>query len=138
MTTVLVEPDGVATELRDYVRAHPEVRHEDYRECDNPVQESCYVLSEAYFHAMGGQDSDLDIYCLSWADVDETYDGSHWFLRRNAGEAMHQGPVIDLSLPDVQAGGSIPRTSATRRAFITGYSPSNRTERVLAALDIDY
>lgn len=131
MTEVRVAPDDTAERLREYVRTHPEVRHPDYRDCVNPVRESCYVLSEAYFHAQGGQDSGLDIYCLSWADVDPDYDGTHWFLRDG-------DTVIDLSLPSPAAGEGVPWDTARRRAFITGYEPSNRTERVLAALDISY
>jgi hypothetical protein len=137
MQSVLVEPDQTAVRLRDYVRDHPDVRHPDYRECDNPVRESCYVLSEAYFHANGGTASNLDIYCLSWSDVDERYDGTHWFLRRNAGDEIHSGPVIDLSLPEPAAGNDVPWDTARRRAFLTGYDPSNRCERVLAALDLN-
>jgi len=137
MTDILVEPDDVARKLREYVRAHPDVRKDQYSGYDDPVEGACYVLSECYFHANGGQDSDLDIYCLSWSDVDEQYDGTHWFLRRNAGEEMHQGPVIDLSLPTPAAGDNVPWTTATRRAFLTGYEPSDRTQRVLDALEMD-
>jgi len=126
---VVVEPDETARRLREYVRNHPEVRHEDYRECDNPVRESCYVLAESYFHLKGGQDSGLDIYCLSWNDVDDRYDGTHWFLRDG-------DTVIDLSLPSPEAGDSVPWDVARCRAFITGYQPSNRTERVLEEIDI--
>ncbi|QLH82475.1 hypothetical protein [Halosimplex pelagicum] len=131
MTEVLVEPDDTALELRQFVRDNPDVRHEDYRDADDPVREACYVLAEAYFHAMGGTDSGLDIYCLSWSDVDPDYEGTHWFLRD--GDA-----VVDLSLPDPSAGETVPWGSATRRAFITGYEPSNRCERALNALDSDY
>jgi len=130
MTDVVVEPDGTARELRDYVRDNPDVRHEDYRDADDPVREACYVLAEAYFHAQGGTDSDLDIYCLSWSDVDPDYEGTHWFLRDDA--------VVDLSLPDPAAGETVPWEVATRRAFITGYEPSNRAQRVLDALGYTY
>jgi hypothetical protein len=125
---VVIEPDETARQLRAYVRDHPEVRHEDYRECENPIRESCYVLSEAYFHLQGGQDCGLDIYCLSWADVDDAYEGTHWFLRDG-------DTVIDLSLTDPAQGDGVPWETARRRAFITGYEPSNRTQRVLDALD---
>jgi len=124
MPTVKIKPDETARQLREYVRDHPEVRHEDYRECENPVQESCYVLSEAYFHLQGGTDSGLDIYCLSWSDVNPRYEGTHWFLRDG-------DTVIDLSLPSPSAGDDIPWGIARRRAFITGYEPSTRTERVM-------
>ncbi|WP_436933681.1 hypothetical protein [Halovenus marina] len=128
MPDIVVEPDKTARRIREYVRDHPEVRHKDYRECDNPVRESCYVLSEAYFHLQGGQDSGLDIYCLSWDDVDERYEGTHWFLRD--GEI-----VVDLSLADPSDGDGVPWDVARRRAFITGYEPSARTEQVLEALN---
>ncbi|WP_459191838.1 hypothetical protein [Halosimplex sp. J119] len=131
MTDVLVEPDDLARELREYVRENPDVRHEDYRDADNPIREACYVLSEAYFHARGGTESSLDIYCLSWSDVDPDFEGTHWFLRDD-------DAVIDLSLPEPVDGEDVPWSAATRRAFITGYEPSNRCERVLNALDIDY
>jgi len=126
--TVVVEPDATARHIREYVREHPEVRHEDYRQCDNPVRESCYVLSEAYFHATGGTDSNLDIHCLSWGDVDERYEGTHWFL-------SDTDRIIDLSLPAPAAGDDVPWSVANTRAFITGYEPSRRTEAVLEAID---
>lgn len=129
--TVTAVPDKTARQLREYVRTHPDVRHPNYRDCDNPIRESCYVLSEAFFHSQGGTDSDLDIYCLSWSDVDDTYGGTHWFLRRG-------DTVVDLSLPTPDAGDDVPWGMATRRAFITGYEPSNRCARVLNALDIEY
>jgi hypothetical protein len=129
--TVLVEPDETARRLRQFVRDNPDVRHEDYRDAEDPVREACYVLAEAYFHAQGGTDSGLDIYCLSWSDVDPDYEGTHWFLRDD-------DAVVDLSLPDPAAGETVPWSTATRRAFITGYEPSNRCERALAALDIDH
>jgi len=128
MTEVVAEPDETARALREYVREHPEVRHEDYRDSDNPVRESCYVLSEAYYHLQGGQESGLDIYCLSWPDVDDDLEGTHWFLR-------DAEIVIDLSLPDPSHGDGVPWDVARRRAFITGYEPSNRTERVLEVID---
>lgn len=128
---IVVEPDDVARRLREYVRANPGVRKAEYRTDQDPITGACYVLSEAYFHAQGGTDSVLDIFCLSWSDVNEGYDGTHWFLRRN-------DVVIDLSLPKPVNGETVPWNVATRRAFITGYKPSNRTERVLGALDLEY
>lgn len=125
--TVVVEPDATARRIRDYVREHPEFRHEDYQTCDNPVRESCYVLSEAYFHATGGTDSGLNIHCLSWADVDDRYDGTHWFL-------SDSDRIIDLSLPDPSAGEDVPWSVARTRAFLTGYEPSQRATSVLEAI----
>lgn len=129
---ILVEPNDVARRLREYVRENPDVRKAEYQTDHDPITGACYVLAEAYFHAQGGTDSELDIYCLSWSDVDPEYDGTHWFLRRD------DDAVVDLSLPKPVNGETVPWDAATRRAFITGYDPSNRTERVLDALDIDY
>ncbi|SEO70676.1 hypothetical protein SAMN05216388_101759 [Halorientalis persicus] len=129
MTDVLVEPDDTAERLRDYVRAHPDVRKDQYSGYDDPIMGACYVLAESYFHSMGGTDSDLEVYRLGWDDVDPSYDGSHWFLR-NADDA-----VIDLSLPTPEDG-DVPWDVAKHRAFITGYEPSNRAQRVLEALNL--
>ena len=126
---IVVEPDSVAERIRAYVRDNPDIVKDEYRNEDDPITGACYVLSEAYFHAQGGTDSGLDIYCLSWSDVDERYDGTHWFLRDG-------DTVIDLSLPEPSHGSSVPWDVARRRAFITGYEPSARAERVLEAIDI--
>jgi hypothetical protein len=131
---VLVAPDDTADRLRDHVRSHPELVHDDYQDHvdGDPIKQACYLLSEAYFHACGGEDSELEVYRLGWDDVDPAYEGAHWFLRR--GEDV----IIDLSLPAPTDGDNVPWEVARHRAFITGYTPSNRTQRVLAALDIDY
>jgi uncharacterized membrane protein len=128
MTEIVVEPDATAEQIRGYVRDHPDVVKDEYLHEDDPIKGACYVLSEAYFHAQGGTDSGLDIYCLSWSDVDEQYDGTHWFLGDD-------GTVIDLSLPSASNGSAVPWDIARRRAFITGYEPSARCERVLEAID---
>ncbi|WP_135535387.1 hypothetical protein [Halostella pelagica] len=134
MTEIFVEPDATAERIRDYVRDHPEVRHEDYRNHSNPVRESCYVLAEAYFHAKGGTDR-FDVYRLDWGEVSADGTGAHWFLRDTdaAGDT-----VIDLSLPAPADGDSVPWDAARHRAFITGYEPSNRAKSVLDALDLEY
>ncbi|RQG93744.1 hypothetical protein [Natrarchaeobius oligotrophus] len=131
MTEVLVEPNDTARKLREYVRHNPDVRHDDY-ESDgvDPIQEACYVLSEAYFHARGGKDAGLEVYRIGWADVYDDADGAHWFLRDS------DDRVIDLSLPSPADGHGIPWDRARHRAFITGYTPSNRTQDVLNALEI--
>ncbi|WP_049986841.1 hypothetical protein [Halobellus rufus] len=132
MTTVQVEPDDVARELREYVRTHPEVRKERYQNPDHdPIEGACYVLAEAYFHAKGGTDSDLEAYRLDWGDVYDDADGAHWFLRE---DETHT--VIDLSLPTPSHGDDVPWDKARHRAFITGYTASNRTQRVLDALGL--
>lgn len=128
MTDITVEPDSEAASIRSYVRRHPSVRKERYADTDDPILGACYVLSEAYFHAQDGTDSGLDIYCLSWSDVADNYDGTHWFLRRG-------DTVVDLSLPTPEHGSSIPWDVARRRAFITGYEPSERCQRVLEGVN---
>jgi len=132
MAEVLVEPDDIAAQLRKYVRENPDVRKDEYDYDDvDPVQGACYLLAETYFHATGGVGA-YDVYRLDWADVDPAYDGAHWFLRRADDDA-----VVDLSLPDTEGGDDVPWSAATRRAFITGYTPSNRTQTALAALGLD-
>jgi len=134
MPDVLVEPSDTAAVLREYVRENPGIRKDGYDIDDvDPVEGACYVLAEAYFHAQGGTDSTLEVYRLDWSDVDENATGAHWFLRQDDGHT-----VIDLSLPSPSAGNAVPWNQARHRAFITGYTPSNRTQRVLDALNIAY
>lgn len=125
---VLVEPDDDARRLREYVREHPNVRKDEYAGYDDPIEGACYVLAEAYFHLQGGTDSGFEVYRLDWGDIYDDADGAHWFLRDG-------DDVVDLSLPTPDDGADVPWKAARRRAFITGYTPSNRTERVLEALD---
>jgi len=125
---LLVEPDDDARRLREYIREHPDVRKDRYADYDDPVEGACYVLAEAYFHCRGGTDSPFDVYRLDWGDIYDDADGAHWFLRD--GET-----VVDLSLPTPADGRHVPWERARRRAFITGYDPSNRTEQVLDAID---
>lgn len=127
---VHIEPDATARRLRGHVRDNPDLIYDEYKpERERSLDGGCYLLSEAYFHASGGTDSNLTIHCLSWSDVGG--DGTHWFL-------MCDDSVVDLGLDTVEQAEHIPYGVATRRAFITGYNPSNRCERVLRALDISY
>jgi len=130
---VVTEPDDVARRIRSHLREHPELRTSEYDGRDGTVDGLCYVAAEAYFHARGGTDSGLEIYCLSWSDVDPSYDGTHWYLRDPDADQW-----IDVGLEDAADAGHIPFEMGTRRAFITGYDPSQRTQRVLDALGIDY
>jgi hypothetical protein len=123
MYSVFVEPDSTAREIREWLREHPEIAKDKYEAKKGWVTGHCYVASEAYFYADGGEDSDLDVYCLSYDD------GTHWFLR-NGDE------IIDLSIELPEHGDKIPYQQATRRAFITGYKPSQRAERINAELDL--
>jgi len=125
---VVTEPDDVARRIRSHLREHPGLRTSEYDGRDGTVDGLCYVAAEAYFHASGGTDSELDIHCLSWSDVDPTYEGSHWFL-------SDAERIIDLSLPAPEHGEKVPWSVARTRAFITGYEPSQRAETVLEAID---
>jgi len=129
MPDILVEPDETAAALRQYVRDNPAVRKDAYEyEDTDPVQGACYLLAEAYFHAAGGQDS-FDVYRLDWSEVDPAYDGAHWFLRRS-----DDGAIVDLSLSTPDDGADWDQ--ARHRAFITGYTPSNRTQTALQAVGL--
>lgn len=131
MPEVFVAPDDTARRLREYVREHPDVQKDQYQgSYSDPIQGACYVLAEAYFHAEGGQDA-FDVYRIGWDDVYEDGAGAHWFLRRTADDA-----VVDLSLPTPDHGADLPWDAGRCRAFITGYTPSNRTQRVLEALEL--
>jgi hypothetical protein len=121
---VSISPDETAQAIRQYLRAHPELKH-DGREYDpDSLNGTCYVASEAYFHAKGGTDSGLEVYCLSWDE-----DGTHWFLKRPANDTPDV--VIDLSLDSSSQATNIPYHDARHRAFITGYEPSHRCRAVL-------
>jgi len=124
---VVVAPDETAERIREYVRTTPDLVYDRYQDGGATLQSACYPLSEAYFHAKGGTDSGLDIHCLSWADVDDDYEGTHWFLSDDT-------RWIDLSLSDPSDGEQIPWRTARRRAFITGYEPSARAQRILGAI----
>lgn len=128
---VIVEPDETAAEIRNYLRQHPELRKDEYDGREHTVDGLCYVAAESYFHAMGGTDSGLDIYCLSWSDVDPSYSGTHWYLRRS-----DSGVWVDVGLEDPSDAEDIPFESGTRRAFITGYEPSQRSVTVLDSVGV--
>jgi hypothetical protein len=46
--------------------------------------------------------------------------------------------VIDLSLPAPKDGVDVPWNQARHRAFLTGYTPSNRTQSALEAVGLEY
>ena len=131
-TKVRIEPDPMARQIRAYARSNPDLRDGEYDGRDGTVDGLCYPLAEAYYHAAGGRDSDLRIYCLSWADVDPTYDGTHWYLRD--GET---GPWIDLGIERAAYARQIPYDMGRHRSFLTGYDrPSKRATRILEALGV--
>lgn len=130
---VEIDPNTTATEIRDYVLNHSDLIYDEYESPPNSLNGGCYILAESYFHARGGTDSPLDIYCLSWSDVDASLDGTHWYLRNT-----ETGTWVDLGLDTPNQAEDVPFGSGTRRAFITGYEPSKRAQRVLNALDIAY
>jgi len=125
---VEVCPESVAKRIREYLREHPEIAKGKYNAQKGSVVGHCYVASEAYFHAKGGQDSNLDIYCLSWGDVDPNYSGTHWYLKGD--------DWIDLSVETVAQAEQIPFENGRRRAFITGYTPSQRAITINEELDL--
>ena len=132
--SVLIEPDDTARRIREYVRDHTDLIYDEYKpERERSLQGGCYVLAESYYHSQGGTESELDIYCLSWKDVGHPDGGTHWFLRR-----AESGTVVDLGLDHGEQAEHIPFDEATRRAFLTGYEPSDRARTVLDALDIAY
>jgi len=122
---IYVEPDETARAIREWLRAHPEIAKDKYYSERGSVVGHCYVASEAYFHADGGEDSDLEVYCLSHDN------GTHWFLKH-----PEDGEIIDLSIESPEHGEQIPYDDATHRAFITGYEPSQRAETINEALDL--
>lgn len=124
---VVVEPDDTARRIRSYLREHPELRKDEYDGREGTVDGLCYVAAEVYFHQQGGLESGLDIYCLSWSDVQPEYDGTHWYL--SDGQRW-----IDIGLEDRADAANIPFSEGRRRAFLTGYKPSQRAQTVLQAL----
>jgi len=129
---VRVEPDATAARIREYGRNNPDLRDGDYDGEAGTVYGLCYPLAEAFYHAKGGRDTDLRIYCLSWSDVDPSYTGTHWYLRD--GEA---GPWVDLGIEDQADAVGIPYAEGRHRSFMTGYdTPSKRTQRILADLGL--
>ncbi|MWG36205.1 hypothetical protein [Halomarina oriensis] len=125
---VLVVPDRDAAGIREYLRDHPELRKGEYDHGEDvdPLTGLCYPAAEAYYHL---NDCDLDVYCLSWSDVDESYQGTHWYLREPG-----DGRFIDLGLPLMPPVELPPFEQGRRRGFITGDEPSKRTQQVLDAV----
>jgi hypothetical protein len=127
---VLIEPDRTAAAIREYLRAHPELRKDAYAdEGADPLLGLCYPAAEAYYHATGRVH---EIYCLSWSDVDTDLEGTHWYLR----EAEDERRWIDLALPDEPE--SLPPFEEGRhRHFLTGDEPSKRAQQVLDAVEVE-
>lgn len=125
----IIVPDGRAWAIREYLREHPKLQKDEYDTGDrDPLLGLCYPAAEAYYHAL---DCEPDVYCLSWSDVDDDYDGTHWYLRE-----PDDGRFIDLGLPESPLDGVPPFEAGTRRGFTTGDPPSNRAQQVLEALDV--
>lgn len=130
LTRFVAEPDATAERIREFCRDRPDLLADQYANpetVENPLPALCYPVAEAYFHANGAYDGPLDVYCLSWSDVDPDYEGTHWFL--GDGDL-----VIDLTGPANP--GDIPWNMGTRRGFMSR-APSNRTQEILDALDIE-
>lgn len=125
---VLVVPDETAEAIREYAREHPDIRKVKYAYDDrDPLTGACYPVAEAYYHL---NDCELDVYCLSWSDVDPSYDGTHWYLREAEGEQRW----IDLTLELMPPVEFPPFREGRRRGFITGDEPSKRARKVLEAV----
>jgi hypothetical protein len=126
---VLVVPDWDAYCIRSYLRDHPELRKEEYESeqtDQDPLLGLCYPAAEAYYHI---NDCELDVYCLSWSDVDGVADDSeqtHWYLRE-----PDKGRWIDIALPMMPPVDFPPFQEGRRRKFITGDEPSERAQKVL-------
>jgi len=131
---VLVCPDEDAFRIRQYLRDHPELRKGEYsddRTDEDPLLGLCYPAAEAFYHV---RDCDLDVYCLSWSDVegvDEEVDATHWYLREPEGDRRW----IDLGLPLMPPVDLPPFEAGTRRGFITGDEPSKRAQQVLDGIE---
>lgn len=133
VTPVLTEPDETAARICEYGRQNPDLRKEEYDGEDGTVDGLCYPLAEAYWHAKGGTESALEIYCLSWSDVDDSLEGTHWYLKDTV-----RGAWVDLGLENAAYAGLLPYpVGRGPRAFMTGYdTPSKRAQRILADLDL--
>lgn len=124
---VLVVPDQDAAAIRGYLRDHPELRKQEYSDEQTtlePLLGLCYPAAEAYYHL---NDCELEVYCLSWSDVDDDLEGTHWYLREPDGEQRW----IDLGLPTMPPVDIPPFEEGTHRGFMTGDEPSKRTQQVL-------
>jgi len=122
-----VVPDRAAVEIRSYLRAHPELQHDEYARRGDPLLGLCYPAAEAYYHV---HDCTHDVFCLSWEEVDPEYSGTHWYLREpGAGRWIDLGLPVDLPMADLP-----PFGQGRRRAFMTGDDPSERTQQVLRGI----
>lgn len=129
---VLVVPDRDARRIREYLRQHPELQKDEYDHGDDqdPLLGQCYPAAEAWYHL---NDCELDVFCLSWSDVDgvdDDVDATHWYLRESDGRQRW----IDLAIPLKPPVDLPPYSEGTRRGFITGDEPSARTQQVLDAV----
>lgn len=127
---VFVVPDETAAAIRDYLREHPELvddRYSDHVDDESALQALCYPAAEAYYHLNG---CEHEIYCLSWSDVDDDLDGTHWYLRTPDRERW-----IDLTLPLMPPVDLPPFEQGTHRGFITGDQPSERAQQVIDAVE---
>lgn len=118
-----VAPDSTAREIRSWLRENPWIAKDKYEAQKGSVYGHCYVASEAYFYASGGEESNLDIYCHSYVD------GTHWYLKR-------ENTWIDLSVESESEMVDYPYQEGRRRAFITGYNPSQRAITINEELDL--
>jgi len=120
--TVLVEPDELATQIREHLRERYDLVPEKYREPgQNPLSSLCYVASETYYYARG-KPEELTPQRIEWDDG-----SSHWYLRNGS-------YVIDLSLPEPDPW--LPVEDGEGRMFPSHPYPSKRTKDVLERLEL--
>lgn len=110
--------EAIQTELRE----SPDLLKPEYREREDrhPLEGHCYVAAEAYFHAVGGYDSEYTVHRIS-------HEGeTHWFLRDG------EGTVVDPTATQFET--PVPYDESTKTGFLTR-TPSKRAQQVLDALN---
>ena len=124
-TAVLVEPDETARRIRGHCRGRHDLT-DDYepQSGESVLRVLCYPLSEAYYFAAGKPDH--------LTPERRSHDGgTHWYLRRD------DGAVIDLSLRAGREYNPAWFDDGQASGFLSHPNPSNRTKRVLDALDLE-
>lgn len=122
-TVVLVEPDDTARRIREHCRDREDLVDEyEPRDGESVLRVLCYPLSEAYYFATGKPDA-------LTPERRSHEGGSHWYLRRE------DGAVLDLSLRPDREYDPEWFDAGQPSGFLSHPNPSNRTKRVLDALE---
>lgn len=118
--------DETAERIREYLADHPELLKKEYRgvEGKHPLYGHCYVATEAYFYARGGEDSGLEPRTVQHEGT------THWWLE------TEDGQIIDLTAEQFDT--PVPYGAGTSGTgfYATYDGPSDRAEQVLDALDL--